>query len=323
MHKRLVGIVSEHMKPSNTRIPRYQQLPIADGTDMRHAWTVFGPDDQMGTLNFLTPERRQAATRSVRAGLTFGLALPLDAFVSPPYGRAPLQHEVYAANGFSWGDSITSLDTQSSSQWDGLLHVSHTELGFYGGRAPQDLQVSPLGIDAWARTGIIGRGVLVDVAHHWGTTDALKGRALTVPELHEMLDAQGVELRAGDILCLRFGWPGAYRSLEEDRRAEYMSRPSCDGMSAAALTAEILWDMQIAAVVADNPTVESQPGDRRAGFLHHRLLTMLGMPLGEMFDLDALAAHCRAHGSWDFLFTAVPWYLAGGVASPANAVAVV
>jgi kynurenine formamidase len=323
MHKRLVGIVSEHMKPSNMHPPRYLELPMAEGTDMRHAWDVFGRDDQMGTLNFLTPERRRAAARYIRTGMTIGLTLPLDAPAAPPYNRAPLQHEIYAANDFSWGDSVTSLDTQSSSQWDGLLHVSHKKLGFYGGRTEQMLPTAPLGVDAWARTGIIGRGVLVDVAHHWGTADALVGRALTVDELHDMLRAQGTEVRPGDILCLRFGWPSAYRALPDSRRAEYMNRPSCDGVSAVAMTAEALWDLQVAALVADNPTVESQPGHRSAGFLHHRLLTMLGMPLGEMFDLDALAEHCHARGTWDFLFTAVPWHLTGGVASPANAVAVV
>ncbi len=311
------------MSSSNTQPPRYAQLPVAEGTDMRHAWDVFGRDDQMGTLNLLTPARRRAAAESIRLGATIGLTLPLNAPETPPYGRAPLQHEIYAANEFSWGDTVTSLDTQSSSQWDGLLHVSHKSLGFYGGRTKQSLQVAPLGIDAWARTGIIGRGVLVDVAHHWGTTDALSGRALSAEELFELLHAQGTEVHPGDILCLRFGWPGAYRAMEAARRADYMIRPSCDGLSAVETTAEALWDLQVAAVVADNPTVEAQPGDKHAGFLHHRLLTMLGMPFGEMFDLDALAAHCRAHDTWDFLFTSVPWHLTGGVASPANAVAVV
>jgi len=311
------------MSPSNTHPPLYQELPLAEGTDMRHAWDVFGREDRMGTLNFITPERRLAATSSVRRGDTIGLTLPLGTPVTPPYGRAALQHDVYAANEFSWGDSVTSFDTQSSSQWDGLLHVSHKTMGFYGGRTEHSLRTAPLGVDAWAQTGIIGRGVLVDVAHHWGTTDALGGRALTAQELRDALHAQGSEVRPGDILCLRFGWLDAYHALPDSQRAEYMERPSCDGLSAVASIAETLWDMQVGALVADNPTIESQPGNKAAGFLHHRLLTMLGMPLGEMFDLDALAEHCHARGVWDFMFTSVPWNLTGGVASPANAVAVV
>lgn len=290
---------------------------------MRHAWDVFGRRDLMGTLNFLTPERRRSATMSIRVGATIGLTLPLDVPTTPPFGRAALRHEVYAANDFSWGDTVNAFDTQSSSQWDGLLHVSHKKLGFYGGRTSHVGQKAPLGVDAWARTGIIGRGVLVDVAHHVGTSDPLDGRAISATELLEMLEAQHTQLRPGDILCLRFGWLDAYRTMDESTQRDYMARPSCDGVSAVAETAEFLWNLQVAALVADNPTVESQPGDRRAGFLHHRLLTMLGMPLGELFDLDALSAHCRSQGKWDFLFASVPWNLPGGVASPANAVAVV
>ncbi|MGF2949901.1 cyclase family protein [Microbacterium alcoholitolerans] len=290
---------------------------------MKHAWDVFGRDDQLGTLNFVTPERRRAAAASIRLGQTISLTVPLDTPTLPPFGRAPLQHEIYAANDFSWGDSVTAFDTQSSSQWDGLLHVSHKSLGFYGGRTAHPTSTPSLGIDAWARTGIIGRGLLVDVASHWGTSNALSGRALSADDLEHMLRTQGSELHAGDILCLRFGWPDAYRTLDEGQRDGYMARPRCDGVSAVASTAEFLWNAGVAALVADNPTVESQPGDRNAGFLHHRLLTMLGMPFGEMFDLDLLAEHCRTQGAWDFLFTSVPWNLPGGVASPANAVAVV
>ena len=301
----------------------YEDLPMAEGTSMRHAWDVFGRDDQMGTLNFLTPERRLAAMGSVRLGDTVGLTLPLDTPIIPPYGRAQLEHEIYAANEFSWGENVTSFDTQSSSQWDGLLHVSHKTLGFYGGRKEHPAAHASLGVDAWASTGIIGRGVLVDVARHWGTTDALVGRALSADQLLEMLDAQGTELLAGDVLCLRFGWLDSYLALEHSRRTDYMARPTCNGMSAAEETAATLWNLEIAALVADNPTVEAQPGDKHAGFLHHRLLTMIGMPLGEMFDLRALSDHCEASGTWDFLFTSVPWNLPGGVGSPANAVAVV
>ncbi|MGB4135749.1 MAG: cyclase family protein [Microbacterium sp.] len=311
------------MTSSNTAPPPYDRLPLAEGTAMRHAWDVFGADDRMGTLNFLTPERRRAALDVVRRGETISLTLPLDAPDVPPFAREPLVHEAYAANGFSWGDRIAALDTQSSSQWDGLLHVSHGAHGFYGGRRGAASDNRDIGIDAWARSGIIGRGVLVDVAHHLATSDSLSGRAVASDDILRMLEAQGTELRPGDILCLRFGWLEGYLGLDATDRADYMRRPTCDGVSAVETTAAMLWDRQVAALVSDNPTIESQPGNRDDGFLHHRLLTMLGMPMGELFDLDALAAHCHRSQTWDFLFVSVPWHLTGGVASPANAVAVV
>lgn len=303
--------------------PPFDRLPLAEGTTMRHAWDVFGRADRLGTVNFLTPAARLAALGSVRSGETINLSLPLDQPDVPPFGRERLSHEVYAANDFSWGDRVAAMDPQASSQWDGLLHVSHGTAGLYGGRTGTALEKADLGIDSWARTGIVGRGVLVDVARHLGGDDPLGGRAVTADDLRRMLESQGSELKPGDILCLRFGWLDGYRALAASDRAAFMRRPSCDGLSADESTAAFLWDARTTAIVADNPTVEAQPGDRTRGFLHHRLLTMLGMPLGELFDLDALAAHCHRTGDWDFLFTSVPWNLPGGVGSPANAVALV
>jgi hypothetical protein len=75
-------------------------------------------------------------------------------------------------------------------------------------------------------------------------------------------------------------------------------------------------------VVTDNPAVEQTPGDPAVGSLHRRVLMSLGMPLGELFDLDTLAARCAADGRWTFAFTAAPLPLVGGVGSTANALAV-
>lgn len=306
-------------------LPPYAELPLVDGTDLRHSWDVFGPGDGLGTLNHLTPERRLAALGCARTGRTVGLTLPLDRPHAPPFGRDPLVHSRYQANAFSWGDRIEHLDLQGSSQWDGLLHVLHRKVGFYGGHRGDPADAPHLGVDAWARTGIVGRGVLLDVGAHLsagGVHDVLEGRAVSADELDDVASAQGVELRPGDILCLRFDWHRALAALSPDEGARLMERPRTTGLSATARTAEFLWDRRVAAVVSDNPTVEVQPGDPAAGFLHHRLITMLGMPLGELFALDELAAACRADQAWDFLFTAVPLNLPGGVGSTANAVAV-
>ncbi|WP_229052376.1 cyclase family protein [Aeromicrobium sp. Leaf350] len=306
-------------------LPRYDDLPLVDGTDLRHAWDVFGRGDSLGTLNHLTDERRLAALGCARTGRTVSLTLPLDRPHAPPFGRDPLVHRLYQANGFSWGDRIEHLDLQGSSQWDGLLHVLHKEVGFYGGHRGEPADAPQLGIDAWARTGIVGRGVLLDVGAYLdarGERDALGGRAVTAQELAEVADLQGTELREGDVLCVRFGWHTAFAALDRDAGVGLMARPRTNGLSAEPATAAFLWDHRVAAVVSDNPTVEVQPGDPAAGFLHHRLITMLGMPLGELFDLDELAEACAAAGTWDFLFAAVPLNLPGGVGSPANAVAV-
>ena len=318
------------MQPSNryadVAAPSFEALPLLAGTDLRHAWDVFGRDDRLGTLNHLTPERRVAALAAARTGTTINLTLPLDRPDPPPYGRSRLQHEIYPANGFSWGDRIERLDMQSSTQWDGLLHVRHQEHGFYGGRSGGARENRGLGIDSWARSGIVGRGVLLDVGRHLCQADPaydpLDGRSVTVEELSLVAERQGTELRPGDVLCLRFAWYPSFCRLDAAARERLIARPSSIGLSARPETAAFLWDHEVAALACDNPTVEVQPGDRSAGFLHQRLITMLGMPLGELFDFEALAEACAEAGRWDFLFVSVPLHLPGGVGSPANAIAV-
>jgi hypothetical protein len=75
-------------------------------------------------------------------------------------------------------------------------------------------------------------------------------------------------------------------------------------------------------VVCDNPAVEVVPGDPAVGSLHRRLIPLLGLALGEMFDLEALAQRCRDAARWVFMFVAVPLKVRGGIGSPGNAVAI-
>ncbi|WP_162259854.1 cyclase family protein [Nocardioides sp. Soil777] len=299
---------------------------MLEGTDLRHAWDHFGREDRLGTLNHLTESARLESLTVATTGSSVCLSLPLGQPDPPPYGRSAVAHTVYRANGFSWGDRVDALDMQSSTQWDGLLHVRHKDHGFYGGRQSPPGPGDPLGIDVLARSGVIGRGVLLDVARHLaadGPYDAFERRAITPEQLEEIAAAQDVTLRPGDVLCLRFGWHAAFRELDPGEREPFMTAPVGVGLSARPETARFLWDRQVAAVASDNPAVEVQPGDKGDGYLHHRLITMLGMPLGELFDFDELADVCARSGRWDFLFVSVPLHLVGGVGSPANAIALV
>ncbi len=307
-----------------TSQPRYDELPLLAGSDLRCGWDVFGAGDQLGTLNHLTAARRLAAAASIRSGECINLTLPLDQPDPPLFGRHRPVHEVFALNPFSWDDRLT-LDPQASTQWDGLLHVKHRTAGFYGGRHQDPVSGGPLGIDQWVRHGLAGRGVLLDILGHFTDTgrsyDPLSSQPITADDLAEVADAQQVRLQPGDILCLRFGWLAAYRDSDEQARVAQSRQTSCAGLAATEETARYLWDSSIAAAVADNPSVEAMPGDREVGFLHHRLLTMFGMPLGELFALDELAERCRARGRWDFLFVANPLHVTGAIGSPGNALA--
>jgi kynurenine formamidase len=305
--------------------PAYRDLP--DGS----AWRVL--DTRLGSLELLTPERVAAAARLVRTGAGFALDLPLDEPSPPFFSREPFRHEVFALGmDYVFDDKLDNFFPQSSTQWDGFGHFGHPTKGFFGGRLATEIEAKTLGVDAWAESGIAGRGVLLDVARHagiGGDTSFAIGPDL----LAATASAQGVELRAGDILCVRVGWLAWYRTLDAARR-EAVAAGSRDyaferfrtpGLAPGPAIAEYLWDHGVAAIAVDNPGVEPFGPNviREAGdSVHARVLALLGIPLGEFFDLDALADHCAGDSVYEFLFTSQPLGIPGGLGSPPNALAI-
>ena len=306
-------------------------LTRAGDLQARVAWDAFGRSDRIGTLNFLTRERVRKAGTLVRIGKTFPLNWRLEWPDPAMFGRTPLRH---TRTIFPTGtdDFYDGFYPQGSSQWDALSHIGHPTLGYYGGRTHAEIAdqgSNPLGIEQWARRGIAGRFVLVDVARHRAgegrALDHAVGTPIEVDELETIMRAQGVQLEGGDILLLRFGWVAWYASVDARVRSDIatMGHKPTPGLSQREATASWLWDARVAAVVADNPGVERYPADPNDldAFLHYRLITFLGMALGELFDLDALAADCAADGIYEGLFTAAPLNKAGGSGSTANAIA--
>ncbi|MCE0761993.1 cyclase family protein [Pseudonocardia kujensis] len=305
--------------PSNAVTePRYDELPLLGELGVRHAWDVLPAP--LGTLFRLAPEQVVRAAGLVRTGEAFPLNLALDSFDPPLFGRPATAHTVYAHDRNTFEDTLDAFNPQASSQWDGLGHVRAREHGWFGGLTDQAEAASALGIHHWAARGIVGRGVLLDVAAHMDI-DPFDNQAVTAEDLAAIAAKSDVELRRGDVLVLRFGWTTEYRR----RQAAGDDMPSAvkawAGLSGAESTARFLWDTGVAAVAVDNPAVERGPGAREDGSLHRRLIPALGFALAELLDLDALAAACAAHGRAEFLFVGVPLPIPGGVSSPANAIA--
>lgn len=293
------------------RVP-HRDLPGGD------ARGVFGDDDVLGTLNRQTPQAIAEAASLVRDGHVFSLNAPLEWPDPPLFNREMFEHHVYATDLGNRDDWVDRFYPQASSQWDGFLHISDPEIGSYNHLPPERL-----GIDAWARRGIAGRGVLLDVERqlrdgpdplHWRTR-----RAITVEDLEATRDAAGVQWRDGDVLLLRTGWVSGYATADADERATVRTVHDSPGLSADDEMAAYLWDHGVSAVASDNIGVEAMPiqGD----MLHRKTLVRLGMPLGELWWLDDLAADCARDGRWECLLVSAPWNLAGGVGSPANALA--
>jgi hypothetical protein len=311
-------------------LPSYAELPAIEVSGAKHSWGVFGTDDELGTLNLLDDRAVLAALSEVRTGERLSLSLEMSAIDPPLYGRAAIQHTYSQTGRNIWDDRLDSVFPQAASQWDGMRHVRHREAGFYGGVTadPPDMG-HRLGIDHWSAQGIVGRGVLLDVERYLRLQardyDAFSDVSVTATLLAEVAQASGVEIRRGDILCIRFGWLSRYRTLDLAARQSLAAAGTgiCfAGLAADESTVEALWNWNVAAIACDNPAAEVSPGDPKVGSLHQRLIPTLGLAVGELLDFDELSKHCESDGRWTFLLVAIPLNVAGAVGSPANAIAI-
>ena len=147
-------------------IPKFADLPTLGDTGQRSAWGVFGDRDELGTVNFLTPDRVRRASALIRTGKVINLSLPLNFPITLYDGEARrgYEHHIEITRG-GRDDYLDRFAMQGSTQWDSLRHIRYRGFGYYGGRQDQDLDgKGELGIEHWARHGIVGRGILLDAA---------------------------------------------------------------------------------------------------------------------------------------------------------------
>jgi len=289
-------------------------------------WGRWGVADERGTANLITPERLVAAGKLIRQGKVFDLGIPVAA--DGPNGthrQNPLHVMLETGQGQQipcgtrYSDDYIAMPSQSSTQWDALAHVYYDDR-LYNGFAASSITVKGAGrcsIDKQAK-GIAGRGVLLDVAALYGVEWLPAGTVITPADLDAAAERQGgVQVGAGDVLLVRTGWRRKF--LTEHDSAQFLAGEPGLGMGCC----EWLKERDVAAVAADNWAVEVLPGEVPGEFLtvHLVLIRDMGMTLGELLDLEELAADCEADGVWEFFFTAPPLKVTGGVGTPINPLA--
>lgn len=253
-------------------------------------------------------------------------------------------------------DDVVLMSLQYSTQWDSLAHVgAHfdadgdgvAEAVFYNGyRAGQDIRpgtddaragsgfarfpgprADALGIEHLAEHGVQGRGVMVDLAHHVGRVRTTVG----YDQLMRILDADQVEIEAGDMVCLHTGFADTLLAMN---RAPDLAHLHATGSGLDGWDDKLLnWivDTRLACLLADNPAVElvvpklmtPSPMRRPRLPLHEHCLFKNGIHLGELWYLTELAGWLRANHRNRFLLTAPPLRLPGAVGSPATPIATV
>jgi kynurenine formamidase len=219
---------------------------------------------------------------------------------------------------FGWGfaDDQVTMFLQCGTQWDGLGHIFHHGKMF-GGR--DATLVSAAGA---ARNGIehykdkiVSRGVLLDIARYRGVDALRPGEAIYVEDLDGCAARQRVTVEPGDIVLVRTGDVG--RRLRE-RNWGTFSAGDAPGLS--FLTAPWLYEKCVAGVASDTWGAEVRPNELPGSFqpLHLVMVVNMGLLVGEIFDLEALADDCAADGIYEFMFVAPPLPITHAVGSPIN-----
>jgi len=308
-----------------TKRPTYRELLANPAQPTGVAWETFPSNPQRGTLNFISPDQIAAAAKRIQSGRVFNLNWELTLPEPGLFHQKLGEHTFFEGLG-STADRLDKFCLQSSTHWDALCAIHHPDRGHYMGlKKISRPEANPIGVDQLAKHGIVGRGVLVDIARYLKKQGRrltpISAEPITVADLKAALAAQNTELEEGDILLCRTGWMTDWRTIPEFRH-DVARNPLIPGLSGAAKIAEFLWDAGVAALACDNPTLEAFPFESDTDSLHHRLVVNLGMPLGKLFDLDALATSCSLEHRHDFFFASAPLNLPGAAGSPANALAV-
>jgi len=290
-------------------------------------WGRWGTEDERGTLNLLTEELIKSAATLVRRGKTFELGIALDA--NGPQDGSDRTNPVHVMTetgtgqsfpgSFRCADDMIFMFLQAGSQFDSLAHVFYDDLLYNGYSASEN--VDPYGarrcsIDNMS-PGVVGRGVLLDVARHRGVPWLPDRYAVTATDLDACAAAQGVTVEAGDILLVRTGWRRKYLD-SGDRAAFWDGEP---GLSFGC--ASWLRDRDVTLVGSDNWGVEVVPSeiDGELFPLHMVAIRDMGLPLAEMLDFEDLAEDCVADGVWEFLFCGATLKFTGAVGTPVNPLA--
>jgi len=312
---------------------------IAARADAFRNWGRWGEDDVLGTLNFIDAAKRVEAAALVQDGAVISLAQAFDTN-GPQKGWRRRTNPVHTmtdtgtdaergSQGFPHGiggaDDVIAMPLQCSTQWDGLGHIfDHGNA--WNGRRAGDVVTSDgdlvTGIEH-AASVIVSRGVLLDVGRHLApdTGELADGYAITVADLEATIAAQGASSRVGrgDIVLVR---TGQYARTRRDGWGDYAGGPA-PGLSLT--TAGWLHRTEIAAIATDTWGFEVRPNEFDAPAfqpLHQVVIPNMGLTIGEMWNLDALADACAARGRWDFLLSAAPLPITGAVGSPINPVAI-
>lgn len=300
-------------------------------------WDKWGPDDEVGALNYLTETEVLRGVASVRQGKTFTLQVqighpdgdPMWPARNPSMRFNTLDHSHYhfgkqphMAGGAAYSDDVIFMQLQGSTQYDALGHAWYDNQLWNGYDAQTTVGgMAKASVLAIAERGVVGRAVLIDMARYRGKKCLGRGETFNHLDLLDAAKAQGVTIEKRDILIIRTGSMGAFYELG---KAEFFKDLMEPGLTYSRELVEWFHEMEIPNLVTDTIANEviTDPESGVQIPLHCALMRNLGIAFTEIVLLEELAADCADDGQWKFLYTAAPLKIVGGSGAPVNPVVI-
>jgi kynurenine formamidase len=316
-----------HMSEARKR----PEQEIGEAAERCRNWGRWGADDEAGCLNYVTADKIVAAARCVRSGKVFSLAVPFDhrgpqrgvgRRFNPIHtmladGSDVIASETPLANGVGFSDDAVHMPLQCGTQWDALSHVFDRGKMWngYGAGEVTSRGAARNGIEK-VRNRMVGRGVLLDIARYKNLDSLEPGYAISSDDLDGCIARQGKssQVSEGDFLLVRTGQMG------HCKKNGWGSYAGGDAPGLSFYAADWLHRSRIAAIVTDTWGMEVRPNELANSFqpLHQVVIPNMGLTIGEIWDLEDLAADCASDGIYEFMLVAPPLPITGAVGSPVN-----
>jgi kynurenine formamidase len=308
---------------------------IAEASQKLSNWARWGKDDHIGTLNHVQPEDIVKAAKLIRTGKVFALGIPLDK--SGPQtglfgGRFNPIHQMLATgtdaiagqqdwNKIRYADDTLMVCVQGATHWDALGHIFYEDKAYNGHNAKliDSRGLGVLGIEH-SKNKMAGRGVLLDIARHRGVPWLKDGESISNDELDKCAKDQNVSIGRGDFVIVRTG------QMEKCQKVgSWDGYPGGDAPGFAFETLEWIKRVELAALASDTWGCEVRPNESEEGInqpWHWITIPIMGMTMGEIFELKELADDCAADKVYEFRFVAPAIPIPGAVGSPVNPLAI-
>jgi kynurenine formamidase len=292
-------------------------------------WGRWGPDDERGTLNYLTPDKVASAAGLVRSGRQVSMAIPINKTAGPDNPNQAIHlivqgHDIDVSSGLSFALDYLGMAFHGDchTHIDALNHIAYKGLT-YNGRPANEVITSRGGtrLDiANLATGLVGRGVLYDIPRLRGVKWLEPGEAVTRAELEACEKTFGIAAGEGDIFVFRTG----HHRRRLELGAWDNGYPPGEGKPGLHVdTVPWMHERRIAAFLPDGDG-ETIPSNVEGMLypIHPLQITAMGMTTADSLQFEDLATACLEEGRLEFLVVGLPLRLPGGTGSPWNPIAI-